>query len=229
MKTGFTCPAGFNVVASANHRAASDRRGARGAIGESAQPRGRRSLRPRLRERRGRGLAGIAAGRLGARRPTCAPKCACTATRPRSQPQRTTAFPTRPRPRRDPPAEGLIPTPLAAFFAPVAAHTELPDGRIHFDPVRVYIGPAPGWKGPALGARQTTEATAASGGAKVIHRRRRLRQRDYGGRRRKRTRPGGPSSRSQLKHSRHARKTRRRTSRSRAHREKVQKKDVSTD
>ena len=36
-------------------------------------------------------------------------------------------------------------------------------GRIHFVPVAVYIGPAPGWKGPALGA-DPTGAVAAPGG-----------------------------------------------------------------
>ena len=72
MKTGFTCPAGFNVVASANHSGAtSDRGRARGAVGEIAQPRGGRPLRPRLRQRRGRRLAGIAALGLGRARPAC--------------------------------------------------------------------------------------------------------------------------------------------------------------
>ena len=58
----------------------------------------------------------------------------------------------------------MLPTPLAALFAPVAAHTELTYERIRFDPVPVYIGPAPGWKGPALGARRTTTETAAAPG-----------------------------------------------------------------
>ena len=64
---------------------------------------------------------------------------------------------------------GVIPTPLVALFAPVAVHTELTNERIRFDPVPVYIGPAPGWKGPALGARRTTTETAAApGGVKTI-------------------------------------------------------------
>jgi hypothetical protein len=58
---------------------------------------------------------------------------------------------------------------LVALFAPVAVHTELTYERIRFDPVPVYIGPAPGWKGPALGARPTTTETAAApGGPKTL-------------------------------------------------------------
>jgi D-alanyl-D-alanine carboxypeptidase len=65
---------------------------------------------------------------------------------------------------------GIFPTPLVALFAPAAAaHTELSNERIRFDPVPVYIGPAPGWKGPALGARRTTTETAvAPSGAKTV-------------------------------------------------------------
>ena len=62
----------------------------------------------------------------------------------------------------------MLPTPLAALFAPVVAHTELTNERIRFDPVPVYIGPAPGWKGPALGARPTATETAAAPGAKTV-------------------------------------------------------------
>jgi hypothetical protein len=49
--------------------------------------------------------------------------------------------------------------PFAALVAP--AHTEITNERLHFDPVPVFIGPAPGWKGPALGARPTRAASAA--------------------------------------------------------------------
>ena len=47
-----------------------------------------------------------------------------------------------------------FPNPFAALLTPVA-HTVLSDERIRFDPVPVFLGPAPGWKGPALGARPT--------------------------------------------------------------------------
>ncbi len=50
--------------------------------------------------------------------------------------------------------------PFAALLAP--AHTQLSDERIRFDPVPVFLGPAPGWKGPALGARPTGAAAASN-------------------------------------------------------------------
>ena len=48
--------------------------------------------------------------------------------------------------------------PLAALLAP--AHTLLSNERPHFDPVPVYVGPAPGWNGPALGPRPIGAASA---------------------------------------------------------------------
>ena len=72
MKTGFTCPAGFNVVASANH---SGRRLIVVVLGaptaRAAQPGSGGPLRSRLRRRRRRRLAGIAAVRLRCARPAC--------------------------------------------------------------------------------------------------------------------------------------------------------------
>ena len=59
------------------------------------------------------------------------------------------------------------PNPLAALLAP--AHTLLSDEKPHFDPVPVYIGPAPGWKGVPLGPRPTGAAAAAAPpGAKAV-------------------------------------------------------------
>ena len=160
MKTGFTCPAGFNVVASANHS------GRRLIVVVLGAP----SARTRNQEAadlfdRGFAAAGAAARwnccpRAQARRAICAPTCACIATPPRSPPPKMTALPDQ---TQQGSAGGMLPTPLAALFAaPAVAHTELTYERIRFDPVPVYIGPAPGWKGPALGARRTTETAAAA-------------------------------------------------------------------
>ena len=228
MKTGFTCPAGFNVVASANH---SGRRLIVVVLGAPTA---------RLRNQEAadlfdRGFAGGGgAGSLeslppgsGAPDPhanVCLHRSAAILAAAEdagvTEPgQAAVGSAGRP---------GMLPTPLAALFAPVAAHTELPGGRIHFDPVPVYIGPAPGWKGPALGARPTTtEAAAGTAGAKTISAEQastvaNTQEGDA-------SPPTQPSSRSKLKLARHSEK------RMAAHKpakgavEKLEKKDVSTD
>ena len=166
MKTGFTCPAGFNVVASAtqhgrrlivvvlgaptaktrNQEAADlfDRGFAMGGGSGSLEslPSGSGSP-PNMRADvcLHRNAALLAAAEEGG-----IPDQAQAAAR-----------------------SAMLPGPLAALLTPAAAHTELPEGRIRFDPVPVYVGPAPGWKGPALGARPTaTETAAAPGGAKTV-------------------------------------------------------------
>src|SRR5207245_2301888 len=43
---------------------------------------------------------------------------------------------------------------FSAFAASIApTHTEISDQRPVFNPVRVFVGPVPGWKGPVLAAR----------------------------------------------------------------------------
>ena len=67
MKTGFTCPAGFNVVASANHYGRHLITVVLGApSAQTAQPGGGRSVRPRLRHGRRIGVARVPA--VGRRR-----------------------------------------------------------------------------------------------------------------------------------------------------------------
>src|SRR5580692_9169368 len=167
MKTGFTCPAGFNVVASANHS------GRRLIVVVLGAP----SARTRNQEAADlfdRGFAmGGGNGSLeslpsgsGAPDPhanVClhrnAAALAAAAEDDEIQAQAVAGSVGR---------AGMLPTPLAALFAPVVAHTELTNERIRFDPVPVYIGPAPGWKGPALGARPTATEAAAAAGAKTM-------------------------------------------------------------
>jgi D-alanyl-D-alanine carboxypeptidase len=229
MKTGFTCPAGFNVVASANHF------GRRLIVVVLGAP----TARVRNQEAADlfdRGFAGGGgAGSLeslppgsGAPDPhanVCLHRRATViaAAEDDGVPQPTMA------------AEGyagrggMLPTPLAVLFAPIAiAHTALPDGRIRFDPVPVYIGPAPGWKGPALGARRmTTETAAAPGGAQTISAEKAstVASAPEGDA----SAPIQPSSRSKLKLARHSGK------RMAAHKpvksatEKLEKKNVSTN
>jgi D-alanyl-D-alanine carboxypeptidase len=169
MKTGFTCPAGFNVVASANH---SGRRLIVVVLGAPTA----RSRNQEAADLFDRGFAmGGGSGpleslpsgsgpALNMRADVCLHRnAALIAAAEDGVPDQAEAM------AASAGRGGMLPAPLAALFAPVAVHTELPDGRIRFDPVPVYIGPAPGWKGPALGARRTTIDTAvAPGGAKTI-------------------------------------------------------------
>jgi len=173
MKTGFTCPAGFNVVASANHggrrlivvvlgspttksrnqEAADlfDRGFAMGAGSESLDslPPGSGAPDPRANICLHRSAAMLAAAEDAG---LAAPAQAAGAG-------------------RDVP---LNPNPLAALLAqaPAPVRTILSDARPHFDPVRVFVGPAPGWMGPALGPRPVgaaaATAAAAPNGAKAF-------------------------------------------------------------
>ena len=169
MKTGFTCPAGFNVVASANH---SGRRLIVVVLG-APTARVRNQEAADLFDRGfavggGNGsLESLPSGSGAApnmRGDVCLHRNAALIAAAEdggvAEPvQAAGAAPGR---------AAIPPNPLAALFAPIA-HTELPDGKIHFDPVPVFLGPAPGWKGPALGARRpTTEAATGTPGAKTI-------------------------------------------------------------
>jgi D-alanyl-D-alanine carboxypeptidase len=164
MKTGFTCPAGFNVVASANHS------GRRLIVVVLGAP----SAKTRNQEAADLFDRGFASGGGGGsleslpsgsgvapnmRADVCLHRnAAALAAAEEDDIQAQAAAGSAGR-------AGTLPTPLAALFAPVVAHTELTNERIRFDPVPVYIGPAPGWKGPALGARPTTTETAAAPGS----------------------------------------------------------------
>jgi D-alanyl-D-alanine carboxypeptidase len=162
MKTGFTCPAGFNVVASANH---SGRRLIVVVLG-APTPRTRNQEAADLFDR-GFAMGGGAGSLESLPSGSGAPDPRSNVCLHRNAVALAAAAEDDDIQAQAAAGSGL-PTPLAALFAPVA-HTVLPDGRIRFDPVPVYIGPAPGWKGPVLGARPTTtETPVAPGGAKTI-------------------------------------------------------------
>jgi D-alanyl-D-alanine carboxypeptidase len=151
MKTGFTCPAGFNVVASANH---SGRRLIVVVLGApTAESRNQEAAN--LFDR---GFAmGGGSGSLeslpsaGSEAPDMrADVClrrneaaidAAEQEGVGDDPSHAAAAAA----GRGP----AIPSPFAALIVP--AHSELSDERAHFDPVRVFLGPGPGWKGPVLG------------------------------------------------------------------------------
>jgi D-alanyl-D-alanine carboxypeptidase len=169
MKTGFTCPAGFNVVASANH-------GGRRLIVVVLGAPTARSRNQEAADLFDRGFAmGSGSEPLdslpsgsGAPDPRANICLHRTAAAPAAAEDAGLAAPAQ--------AAGagrgvpLNPNPLAALVAPV--RTILSDARPHFDPVRVFVGPAPGWTGPALGPRPvgTAAATpaAAPSGAKAF-------------------------------------------------------------
>ena len=170
MKTGFTCPAGFNVVASANH---SGRRLIVVVLG-APTAKSRNQEAANLFDR-GFGMSGgsgslesLPAGGSEApdmRADICLRHNAAAIDTAEeegvgddpSQVARAAAGhgPT-------------IPNPLAALLT---AHTELSSERVHFDPVRVFLGPAPDWKGPVLGPTGAVTASAdPEGGPATRHR-----------------------------------------------------------
>jgi D-alanyl-D-alanine carboxypeptidase len=160
MKTGFTCPAGFNVVASANH-------GGRHLI---VVVLGAPSARTRNQEAADLFDRGFAAGG-GAGSPESLPSGSGAARNMRADVCLHRNAAALAAAEDDGSSEqtqqglagGIIPTPLVALFsAPAVTHTELTYERIRFDPVPVYIGPVRGWKGPAMGAHPTTETAAAA-------------------------------------------------------------------
>src|SRR5579863_1609527 len=151
MKTGFTCPAGWNVVASADH---SGRRLIVVVLG-APTARSRNQEAANLFDRgfaMGGGSGSLeslpSAGSVAPdmRADVCLHRNAAAIDAAEeegvgddpSQVARAAAG-----------REATIPNPLAALLTP--AHAHLSDERVHFDPVRVFLGPAPGWKGPVLG------------------------------------------------------------------------------
>jgi D-alanyl-D-alanine carboxypeptidase len=161
MKTGFTCPAGFNVVASANH---SGRRLIVVVLGAPTA----KSRNQEAADLFDRGFAmGSGSGSLeslpasgsGApnmRADVCLHRNAAAIAAAEDEGFAEPAQAAAPAGR----GVGFLPTPFAALLTPV--HTVLSDEKIRFDPVPVFLGPAPGWKGPALGARPTGAATASN-------------------------------------------------------------------
>ncbi len=170
MKTGFTCPAGFNVVASA------DNHGRRLIVVVLGAP----TARSRNQEAADLFDRGFAMGGGGASLESL-PTGSGPAPNMRAEiclHRNAAAIAAIEDEGIFAPAQGaaglagggMLPLPFAALLTPITQpHTELSAQRIHFDPVRVYVGPAPGWKGQALGARPTpAERAAEAAGAKTI-------------------------------------------------------------
>ena len=157
MKTGFTCPAGFNVVATANH---SGRRLIVVVLGApSAKLRTQEaadlfdrgfamSSGPGTLE----SLPSSGGGPKNMRVDVCLRRNAAAAAAAEEESVAQAA-------QLSSQGRGGAVAAVAASAAPY--HTELSDARPHFDPVPVFVGPVAGWKGPVLGARPTHAAVAA--------------------------------------------------------------------
>ncbi|MGD0640807.1 MAG: D-alanyl-D-alanine carboxypeptidase family protein, partial [Roseiarcus sp.] len=156
MKTGFTCPAGFNVVGSATQ--------------------GRRRLivvvlgSPSARERtiEAAHLLDQAFAQWGGGEGALEDLPASnTLTAPDMRPEicsRRNAAAIAAAEEEDaaPAPNGLGRGILGAFAAPSPTVTaETVAQPVHFDPVPIFIGPKPGWNGPVLAARPANKAPAA--------------------------------------------------------------------
>jgi D-alanyl-D-alanine carboxypeptidase len=156
MKTGFTCPAGFNVVATATHS------GKRLIVVVLGSP----SAKLRTEEAadlfdRGFAMSG-GSGTLdslpaasGAPRNMRADICLrrnAAALAAAEEESVAEAVQTT--------AQGRG-SDVTAVASAAPFHTELSNARPHFDPIPVFIGPVAGWSGPVLGPKSAQAATAA--------------------------------------------------------------------
>ena len=157
MKTGFTCPAGFNVVASANH----DGRHLITVVLGSPSAKLRNQEAADLFDRgfamsAGSGtlnsLPSTGGGPPDIRSNVClhrnAAVIAAAEEENMAEVEQMTAR-----------GRGAVVAAVAGSAAPY--HTEISNALPQFEPVRVFVGPVPGWTGPVLAARPTPSATTA--------------------------------------------------------------------
>ena len=158
MKTGFTCPAGFNVVASATQ-------GARRLI---VVVLGFPSARDRTIEAAhlfDRGFAQWGGGEGQLESLPASSALSAPDMRPDICSRRNrAAIAAAEEEEAAPPPGGLfgrntIFAAIAGSKAPMTA--EMAEQPVHFDPVPIFIGPKPGWTGPVLAARPVEKAPAS--------------------------------------------------------------------
>ena len=157
MKTGFTCPAGFNVVASATQ-------GARRLI---VVVLGFPSARDRTIEAAhlfDRGFAQWGGGEGQLESLPASSALSAPDMRPDICSRRNrAAIAAAEEEEAAPPPGGLFGrnTIFAAITGSKAPMTaEMAEQPVHFDPVPIFIGPKPGWTGPVLAARPVEKAPA---------------------------------------------------------------------
>ncbi len=161
MKTGFTCPAGFNVVASANHYG----RHLLVVVLGSPTAKIRNQEAADLFDRgfaMGGGSGSLdalpdAGSRIATNSNIClhrsAAALAAAEEEGASQPEQSMVAGGR--------GGAIVSVVSILTGGGEPTHTQLSDERPHFDPVPVFIGPVAGWNGPVLAARSTKSDTAA--------------------------------------------------------------------
>jgi D-alanyl-D-alanine carboxypeptidase len=158
MKTGFTCPAGFNVVASANHNG----RHLLVVVLGSPTAKIRNQEAADLFDRGFAMSGGIgsldslpdAGSRIAANSNVCLHRSAAAIAIAEEE---GTAEPEQHMPAG---GRGAAVVSVSATGGE-STHTVLSDERPHFDPVPVFIGPVAGWTGPVLAARSAAAPGAA--------------------------------------------------------------------
>jgi D-alanyl-D-alanine carboxypeptidase len=180
MKTGFTCPAGWNVVASAT------RNGRRliVVVMGSPSPRQRNLMASELFDRGfaqsggGVPLETLPTSSIAAppdmRAEICSRRNRLAVVAAMAEEERifaaggaaAGAAPTPLAPTgRGGPVPAAVPAAVAAVAmpaptAPPATAVALLTERVHFEPIPVFVGPKPGWTGPVLAARRTVDTPA---------------------------------------------------------------------
>ena len=155
MKTGFTCPAGFNVVASANHYG----RHLLVVVLGSPTAKTRNQEAADLFDR-GFAMSGgsgsldalpDAGSRIATNSNICLHRSAAALVAAEeegaAEPEQHMVVGGR--------GGAIVSVAAVSTAGGEQTHTQLSDERPRFDPVPVFIGPVPGWKGPVLAARST--------------------------------------------------------------------------
>jgi len=157
MKTGFTCPSGWNIVASANHNG---RRLITVVLGAPS---------PKLRNQEAADLLDRGFAMSGGSDSLESLPAPSSSDAPNMRVDvclhRSAAVIAAAEEEEAMAAQTVLPVGRGgASFAVVATasgRTLLSNQRPRFDPVRVFIGPVAGWKGPVLAARPTAGAIPA--------------------------------------------------------------------
>jgi D-alanyl-D-alanine carboxypeptidase len=163
MKTGFTCPAGFNVVATANHNGRHLIVVVLGAPSAKVRTQEAADLFDRGFAMSGgsgalESLPSSADGPKNMRADICLHRNAAAIAAAEEESIEESV-------QTSSQGRGSAIAAAAASAAPF--HTEISDARPHFDPIPVFVGPVPGWNGPVLGAKSMAATAALPADAKA--------------------------------------------------------------